>query len=245
MIKEAWDSLKENVKERVSNPFLGTFIIVWIVHNWPIVYSFFYFDNDWKLDKKIKHFNIYWSNNNFFWNLIGTAFITIGILIITYLFLAISRFLANYFENVIIPRIHKMTKGKIVTAETHQSSLNRILFLETKMEEERKLKNEAISDRDELEKRLYNSQKIDNNTKNEFIDYRNTIDSANSIFGKNNFEKTLLSISKGESFESNNAIIDLLLKHGLIELTRRGGSSFYYYKFTKAGIDFTKQYFKE
>ena len=56
MVREAWDSFKDNIKERVSNPFLGTFTLVWIVHNWKVVYAFFYFDKDWRLQQKIDFF---------------------------------------------------------------------------------------------------------------------------------------------------------------------------------------------
>ena len=103
MIKDVWDSFKDNIRERVSNPFLGTFVLVWVVHNWQIVYAFFYFDNDWKLKNKTDYFSKYWTDNFFIWNLIFVASITVIVLIITYLFLAVSRFFANYFENVIIP----------------------------------------------------------------------------------------------------------------------------------------------
>jgi hypothetical protein len=151
MLKDVWDSFKENIKERVTNPFLGTFALVWIVHNWRVVFAFFNFDKEWKLQNKIDYFNKYWTEHNFIWNLVAVAFITVATLIITYSFLALSRFLANYFENIVIPWIYKLSKGKTVIYETYQKVTNRISELEGRVEEERKLKIEAIGERDRIE----------------------------------------------------------------------------------------------
>lgn len=249
MVKDVWNSFKDNIKDRVTNPFLGTFVIVWIAHNWEVVYSFFYFDKDWKLETKIKYFKDYWTDKSFFWNLVFVALITIGILIITYLFLALSRYLANLFENVIIPNIQKISKGKIVTAEIHQIALDKISSLETKVEVERKAKNDALAERDEFERKLNESQnpesKIeeDNELKNGIVISSSLIESAKSKFDKEILERTLLNISKGEYFTINNEIIDFLLKNGLVELSRRS-SNYYFYKFTKTGDLFNKEYFQ-
>lgn len=151
MVKEVWDSFKDNIKERVTNPFLGTYLLVWIVHNWRVVYAFLNFDKDYKLQNKIDYFNKYWTEHSFIWNLLGVALITVGVLIITYLFLALSRFLSSSFENIIIPFVYKLSKGKTVTYETYQKELNRVVVLESRVEEERKLKNQALSERDSIE----------------------------------------------------------------------------------------------
>lgn len=245
MVKEAWSSLKDNIKDRITNPFLGTFVVVWIAHNWQVVYSFFYFDNSWKLESKIKYFKDYWIDKSFFWNLMYVAATTLGILIITYLFLAIARYLAKIFENIIIPFINKISKGKIVTGEIHQIALDRISSLEAKVEEERKLKNEAINERDEFEKRLYADKSSQEDSDNVSIeaDYAELIKTGNSTFNKNEFEKTLLDISKEKYFDSNNRIIDFLLKYGLIVLKGTSMSG-YSYNFTDIGSKFRRQYFK-
>lgn len=245
MVKDMWSSLKENIKDRVTNPFLGTFVIVWIAHNWEVVYSFFYFDKEWKLAAKIKYFNDYWVGKSFFWNLVCVAVITLGILVVTYLFLAISRYMANLFENVIVPNIQRISKGKIVTAEVHQAAMERISFLEEKIEIERKAKIGIIQERDELEKRLYpkeeeaESERLSN-------DFRRVIEKALLTFRKPDLDKTILSISKSSPFGKDVPIIDFLLKNGIIELERKsssGTSTSYYYKFTSLGNEFKKEYF--
>ena len=126
MIKDIWDSFKDNIKDRVTNPFLGTYALVWIVHNWRLVYSFFYFDSKYTLEQRLTFFQKYWTDNNFYLNLIIVALFTVAVLIITYFFLGLSRFLSNYFENVIIPFVYSLSKGKTVTAEVYQEALKRI-----------------------------------------------------------------------------------------------------------------------
>jgi len=248
MVKEAWDSIKDNIKERITNPFLGTFVIVWIVHNWPVVYSFFYFDKDWKLERKIKYFNNYWSEHTFFWNLICVALITIGILIITYLFLGLSRFMANYFENVVVPYVSKISKGKVVTVETHQSALDRIISLEAKVEAERKAKNEAINERDELEKRFYaETDKL--NTKTEDSKNDDPLDqiilSLNSNYSEENIENAFVNVAKNYAIGDQNPVIDFFLKNGFIKYKGRDGYGNIFYDFTKEGEEFRRKYYRK
>lgn len=243
MLKEAWNSFKDNIKERITNPFLGTFLLVWVVHNWEAVYSFFYFDKDWKLQQKIEYFNKYWIDRNFDVNLVVVAFITLTILIFTYLFLACSRFLANYFENVIIPFIYKISKGKTVTYEIHQASLYKIEELEAKIESERIAKNQAIQERDEFEKRLYEtSPPLDIKLAEKPKDFSTLINDVKSRNDKDKFENTMIGILKGYSFDSQNSHIDFLLSRGLIEVSQRTAAG-RIYKFTEAGDELRNQYY--
>lgn len=257
MIKEAWESFKDNIKERVTNPFLGTFVLVWIVKNWKIVYAFFFFDKEWKLQSKIDYFNAYWKEHNFFWNLVFVAFVTIALLILTYFFLAISRFFSNTFENVVIPNIQKISKGKIVTAETHQAVLDKIATLEGKFEAERKAKNDVISERDELEKKFYRTDKNNDvdyipkeNISNKAeinkpvltANYNAVIEEGLSLFKYKDIEETLMDLDKGYLFGGENKIIDFLLRYDLIELQERSNYEEIYYKYTMNGKIFRRQF---
>lgn len=245
-MKDTWNSLKENIKERGTNPFLGTFVIVWIANNWQVVYSFFYFDKDWKLEHKIQYFNNYWENKSFFWNLISVAAITVGILIVTYLFLAISRYLADSFENRVIPFIKRISKGKIVSSEIHEAALERISFLEEKAEIERKAKNSIIQERDELERKINPGTEIVNNQDND--EFARLISKMLALFKRDDIEKIMLNIAKGIGYGNNIPIIDYLLKNGIIELEKKGtssaGTTNYFYKFTTTGNIFKKSFFE-
>lgn len=249
MIRDAINSITENVKERITNPFLGTFILVWLVHNWSLVYSFFYFDKNFKLNDKIEHFNKYWQGRNFFWNLILVALISILILIITYIFLTVSRYLARVFENMIVPYINSKTKGKIVTLETYEAAINRINILEEKIELERRAKNEAIDERDEFERKLYEKNSDSGNSNKDSSKlylYPNLINLAKQKFDSEKIEDTLLGISKGQEFHTSDKVIDFLLGNGLIKLKSANSLvSRNTYQFTAAGTTFMSDFSRD
>ncbi len=246
MLKEAWDSVKDNIKERISNPFLGTFTLVWIVHNWKIVYAFFYFDKEWKLQTKIDYFNKYWTDNNFFWNLICVALVAVGILIITYFFLGLSRFLANYFENVIIPIVYKLSKGKIVTLEVYQNALNQIELLKEKVEKERKDKYEAIEERNQFEKRLTGNDvdafSLNNDSVTLTPSYSTIISEAIDRFKYDRMLETILWLDKGLGFSGDDKTIDFLLQYDLIELKNGSDYTNMIYQYKSDGKLFRRQF---
>lgn len=248
MIKDAFNSFKDNIKERISNPFLGTFLLVWVIHNWQLVYSFFYFDSDWKLQKRIEYFKQYWTEHTFLWNLLIVALLTVCVIVITYMFLALSRLITNYFENVVIPFVHTLTKGKIVTREIHQNALNRIETLEQKVEAERKLKNEAILERDELERKTAEPTKTTVNLEvsdSPSGEYTGLIKLATDTLNSEDFDQKLINISKGFFFNRGpEPNIDFLLKLGLIYVVERNSTSGNIkYTFTEDGLRFKKEYY--
>lgn len=254
MVREAWDSFKDNIKERVSNPFLGTFTLVWIVHNWKVVYAFFYFDKDWRLQQKIDFFKNYWVEHSFIWNLIAVALITLGILVVTYLFLSLSRYMANLFENVVIPFIQKISRGKIVTGDVYNSALERISILESKVESERKAKNDAIMEREDMEKKLYsNNNTIVNSNNSELkiseeatlsTDYSDLVLNVKNDPSFSELGKMMLEISKkyGFGYEAEVKGIDFLLMHDFIYFDRSDDSG-RHYNFTDKGLEFRREFF--
>jgi len=246
MIKEAWDSFKDNIKERVSNPFLGTFVLVWLIHNWKVVYAFFFFDQELKMQTKIDYFNKYWRENDFFWNLICVALITIGILIITYFFLALSRYLSKIFENIIIPFINKISKGKIVTSEIHQRSLDQIELLKEKVELERKAKFDAIEERNQFEKRLTGNDidlyKTEKGSATLTADFSKMITDAIGKFEYKSIEQALLGLDKEWGFSEDDKVIDFFLKYDLIELKKNNGYTNMIYQYKPNGRLFRRQF---
>lgn len=53
MIEDLFVSFKENIKGKTTNPFFGTLILVWIFHNWRLIYSIFNFDTSSNLDTSV------------------------------------------------------------------------------------------------------------------------------------------------------------------------------------------------
>ena len=61
MISETISSIKKNIKRRISNPFLGTFTIIYIIKNWKLFYGLFNFDPDATQQNKIDYIEFYFS----------------------------------------------------------------------------------------------------------------------------------------------------------------------------------------
>jgi hypothetical protein len=61
--------------------------------------------------------------------------------------------LSNVYENISLPLVDKYTRGKIVTNDVYQVSLNKIVELTAKLDDERKKTNDALVERDEFERR--------------------------------------------------------------------------------------------
>ena len=78
MIKELWTSLKEGIQERLSSPMLGTFLIVWVIHNWEI--SLLLLKSNKPIEQTIK--NIQTNHSNFQDIFLTPAGLSLAILII-------------------------------------------------------------------------------------------------------------------------------------------------------------------
>ncbi len=44
MLDKIWDGIKDNVLQKTTNPFFGTLIAIWLVHNWQFIYTIFNFE---------------------------------------------------------------------------------------------------------------------------------------------------------------------------------------------------------
>lgn len=108
-------SLLENLKQKFTNPFLGTFILVWIVHNWRLVFSFFNFDERTTLERKMKVISPYYDLAFSIENLAVSAVITLGVLIASFIGINIARIIVETSERIIKPTIMKIAgSAKVV-----------------------------------------------------------------------------------------------------------------------------------
>ncbi|WP_179354768.1 hypothetical protein [Winogradskyella vidalii] len=172
MIKDFLISFRDNFKEKTRNPFLGTYLIVWIIRNWDLIYTLFNFDSEYKLANKIAYIKSYYSENGFIENLFTSILWAFGLLILTYILLAISRFITNYSEKRITPWIYKITDSKsIVLKETYEKLRNENSRIETKLESEREIKKRLMIEISELENEIDNLKMNNSNIENELPDF--------------------------------------------------------------------------
>jgi hypothetical protein len=155
MIKDFLISFRDNFKEKTRNPFLGTYLIVWVILNWELIYTLFNFDEKYKLENKVAFIKTYYAEQSFIGNLFKTVLWAFGLLILTYLLLALSRLITNFSEKRITPWIYKITDSKsIVLKETYENLRIENLRIETKLEKEREKKKRLLIEISELEKTI-------------------------------------------------------------------------------------------
>ncbi|MFD1602924.1 hypothetical protein ACFSJW_07535 [Flavobacterium artemisiae] len=124
-------SVFDNYQNKIKNPFIGTIIGVWIIHNWKILFALFNFDKGYTLEKKIKFIDDHFAKQ-IFWHevltLVGVSFL---LLLISFLLMAVSRALTDfYFKIVETFIINKIDKNAVLSKELKDKLEVRIVELE-------------------------------------------------------------------------------------------------------------------
>lgn len=115
---EIINSFFTNIKDKLTNPFFGTLILVLIIHHWELWYSVFNFDTDCTLEDKIRIIKTYAENNLTFKLLMYNVFQAIIFMFIGYLIVLGTRSLVMWIEFGIMPFI----TGKIVNKNVVRKS---------------------------------------------------------------------------------------------------------------------------
>lgn len=115
---EIINSFFTNIKDKLTNPFFGTLILVLIIHHWELWYSVFNFDTDCTLEDKIRIIKTYAENNLTFTLLMWNVFEAVIFMFIGYLVVLGTRSLVMWIEFGIMPLI----TGKIVNKKVVRKS---------------------------------------------------------------------------------------------------------------------------
>lgn len=235
MIKNSLLSLTENLKSKTTNPFFGTLIIVWIIHNWKLVYTVFHFEQDTSLDMRIAFLTTYFKQPAFIYDLLWCILISIGVLIITYALLNLTRLILNFSDKVVAPFVYKITdKSSIVLKSDYQQLEELRQHFEDKYESERKAR---LLLRDELEKSEIKLTKTEPKKPKVIgeINRKRTV-FENLIKSKNNLAqfKEMVDIVSNSIAVKENPAIKTSLKYNLITKARSTQSG-YKYSYTQDG----------
>jgi hypothetical protein len=231
LIKDSYISLRDNFKEKTTNPFLGTYIIVWFISNWELVYSLINFSSKDSLQFKVSFIKQYYKCNPFFENIFCNILWTLLVLICTYFLLNISRVIVNASEEILKPIVYKYTsKGKIVLRSKFKKMEDNRDYVQKRLDEERKSKailEEIIKNHEDTIKRLEdtdenNLKDQENNTSsfvNEEDKYEIIYKTLNDIFDDNYikiFKSTAVMIRKKKPFPKNDKVIDKFIELNLV-----------------------------
>ncbi|ADR20191.1 hypothetical protein MATR_21930 [Marivirga tractuosa] len=162
MIKDTFISFKDNFKERISNPFLGTYLAVWLIRNWDLIYSLFNFDDEYSLKEKIKFIESYYENHEFLVDLSINILWTFAVLITTYILMNLSRLIVNLFEKRLSPWIYQITDSKsIVKKSVHENLEKRLEAIQIRFEKEKEARIRVEDELEALEEKLAKSKTDD------------------------------------------------------------------------------------
>ncbi len=115
---EVINSFFSNIKDKLTNPFFGTLIIVLIIHHWQLWYAVFNFDSDCALDDKLNFIKNYISIDLTLKSFIFDIFQSIFYMFLGYLVIVATRSLVLWIEFGLMPYI----TGKIVNKNVVRKS---------------------------------------------------------------------------------------------------------------------------
>jgi len=224
MFKDTFISVRDNIVKKVTNPFLSTFVGVWIVRNWEFVYSIFFFDDSYSLQTRLATIETYFINYS-----IGDALITVsitfGILIITFVFLSISRLIVNFFDKTVTPWTYKITDiGSVVIKENYQALESEISRLENRYQEEKETRLVLRDENERLEKRIGELISGDEEkSESEILEYNEAdlgldkiVDMLNESQEKSDVLSIITDIRVGEELDKRNSLVRHLVKFDII-----------------------------
>lgn len=133
-ISDLSDSAKSYVKERTSALFISI-ISVWMVRNWPIVYSFFFFDSETKLAARITYFQNYWQKHSFLCELLYSLLIGLFVFMLSQMLSLLGKAIMKLVSDKITPEVLKKVPGsQLVEREKYLSLQDRNNTLEQDLE---------------------------------------------------------------------------------------------------------------
>lgn len=246
MLTEIFTSVRDNFKQKTTNPFFGTLVLIWLAKNWRLVYAVFTFESTYKLEQRIQFIETYYQQVSFSRNLLICVFLTIFSLVISYLLLNFSRLIINFYEKKITPWIYQITdKNSVVLKRDFDKLQGENDRLSEKYESEKKRRIILATENEELEKKYWELiEKMDDTIVSNTNLLGDEEDTSLKVFNKlkadealfNIFKKARRSFSVKGYISTQNlsqAEIIRLSDYGLIE--RGKGNSVISYFFTELG----------
>jgi hypothetical protein len=246
MIKDLIVSFKDSFKDKVKNPFLGTYFLVWLIRNWDLIFTLFNFDKGTTLENKTSIITIYLKDNPFFEGLGINILYTFLFLIITYVLLNISRAIVNLFEKQLKPWVYKLTdKSSIVLKEYLELIRSERDSLLIRIGDERDSKSRVELELKKLQEEIKNSNLVKSQAPKRPIqkeDY-NQLENLRRDFIDldllDDFREIILRIRENRGFNEHDKIVDPSRDRDLIKYKATSGDFQAIYELTELGKSFS------
>lgn len=245
MIKDLLISFKENIKQKTSNPFLGTLIIVWLIHNYKHLYELFFSGSNLLFKEKLYSLDLLFNPNHFLVNIFECIIISFLVLIITYLLLSLSRLISNFHEKVITPWVYKVTDKSSIVLKMDFERLNLDKErVQKRFEQERETRIRLENEIEELENKIKKSLKPDSNEQTESKPVKNEneklVDLLENKGYLETFESLIFSINNDEWIKEEEGH-KFFITIGLITSLQKE-NTYRRYEFTERGKQFQDYY---
>lgn len=142
-MKEKIEELYDGLKERLKSNFLLTFVIIWLLHHWRLIYSIFNFDSDKTLFDKRAYIAQYISEEGMLWLWVFPLLWTFVSMTFFYFFSSISEILNIAYQNIRKAIYKKWDNKKLKTIEEYMEKVQEIEKLQM-MIKDLELRRETI-----------------------------------------------------------------------------------------------------
>lgn len=241
MINETLVSFKDLLKSKARNPFFGSLAIVWVIHNWDLVYSFFHFGKDFSRQERLDYFDGYFTEPGFLGNMFVCVLITFAVLIGSYALTNIARFIKNVFKDIVSPWICALTDDfAIVPRSKYEIEVDDKEKWRSRFENEQNRRFQLLREYDELEEK-YNTDlgtkevpvNIENEEFDELEDLHEGLVSENLI---ELFTDIIGEVNNGTPIDRTSRSVKELTKRDLIKFKRTAlVANMAYYTLTSRG----------
>lgn len=196
-----------NIKNKLTNPFFGTLIFVWLTRNWILVYTIFNFDDNHNLDTKVLFIKKYLSEQSFWLELLINVGLTIIFMILGYLLVAGTKVLSVWIDYKVMPYFtNKVTSDKIVPREDYEKAVDERQNYFKRYEEERNSVRRISDNYDDLQGN-YNS--LSDNYQAITEKFQKTSEEIDELIKKHSTLQSNFSNKDSEIFRLKDRILDL------------------------------------
>ena len=240
MVKDTLNSMLDNIKERTTNPFLGTLLVVWIIRNWTLVYGLFNFDKGFTLDKKLKYIADHYQSQAFVPNLLIVVAITFLVLVSTYCMLTLGRLITDTYDKFVLPYLSKITDKSSIVLKTEYKTLEEVVKqLEIRLEEERLAKVGAQTERDRVDKALSALTKQKSTNLDDSI-YRTVANELRTASREEYVDQAFEDIEANKSINKESIVIKRFIDEDYVNVKRTdpNDKEKAFYELTEEGINF-------
>ena len=222
MINDILISLKDNIQKRSTNPILGTFTVVYIIHNWELFYSVLFFDSSLSLEQRLQYIRNYYHYHNFWENFFICIVISLLMVLLTYASLAIGRYISSFYSSKIEKKIFEITDNKKIVLKTEYDILMKTknMFM-SNYENERKEKTDIINERD-LQYRKYLDMIASKNDNETISDLTAEVESIRFQLSAKNTEIESLKKQSQDKDQQINKLYKEFSEQGRPDNTRQG-----------------------